>query len=131
MLADDFAPQLSPTDLSVRATAIAASRPVVVLSATPAELAQLRRQVEPQRLEVMLRELVVLVRRSLRGSDAVAISGDELLVLIDGPIGVGRPIAARLLAAVRAHRFTGGATHRPVRLTHSHRAAAAPEHGAD
>jgi tetratricopeptide (TPR) repeat protein len=131
MLADDFAPQLSPTDLSVRATAIAASRPVVVLSGTPAELAQLRRQVEPQRLEVMLRELVVLVRRSLRGSDAVAISGDELLVLIDGPIGVGRPIAARLLAAVRAHRFTGGATDRPVRLTLSLGAAAAPEHGAD
>lgn len=131
MLADDFAPQLSPTDLSVRATAIAASRPVVVLSGRPPELEQLRRQVEPQRLEVMLRELVVLVRRSLRGSDAVAIAGDELFVLIDGPIGVGRPIAARLLAAVRAHRFTGGAADRPVRLTLSLGAAAAPEHGTD
>ena len=44
---------------------------------------------------------------------------------------VGQPIAARLLAAVRAHRFTGGAADRPMRLTLSVGAAAAPEHGSD
>jgi tetratricopeptide (TPR) repeat protein len=129
MLADDFAPQLSATDLASLASSIAADRPVVVLAAVPARLAQLRQQLDPRRVELMLRELVMLVRRSLRGTDAVALADDELLVVIDGPTTVGQPIAARLLAAVRAHRFTGGAADRPVRLTVSVGAAAAPDHG--
>ena len=117
MLADDFAPQLPADELASLASAIAADRPVVVLAAVPARLAQLRQQVDPRRVELMLRELVMLVRRSLRGTDAIALAGDELLIVIDGPMVVGQPIAARLLAAVRAHRFTGGAADRPVRLT--------------
>jgi tetratricopeptide (TPR) repeat protein len=129
MLADDFAPQLSADDLASLATAIAADRPVVVLAASPARLGQLRQQIDPRRVELMLRELVMLVRRSLRGTDAVALAGDELLVVIDGPMTVGQPIAARLLAAVRAHRFTGGAADRPERLTLSVGAAATPDHG--
>ncbi len=129
MLADDFAPQLTAADLASLASSIAADRPAVVLSAVPARLAQLRQQIDPRRVELMLRELVMLVRRSLRGTDAVALADDELLVVIDGPIEVGQPIAARLLAAVRAHRFTGGAADRPERLTLSVGAAAAPGHG--
>src|SRR5258705_4138878 len=131
MLADDFAPQLTADELASLASAIAADRPVVVLAAVPARLAQLRQQIDPRRVELMLRELVMLVRRSLRGTDAVALVGDELLVVIDGPMVVGQPIAARLLAAVRAHRFTGGAADRPARLTLSVGAAAAPGHGRD
>src|SRR5204862_25517 len=73
----------------------------------------------------------VLVRRSLRGTDAVAIAGDELLVMVDGPMFVAQPITARLLAAVRTHRFTAGVTDQPIRLTLSLGAAAAPEHGVD
>jgi len=129
MLADDFAPQLSAAGLASLASSIAADRPAVVLVAAPARLAQLRQQIDTRRVELMLRELVMLVRRSLRGTDAVALADDELLVVIDGPIEVGQPIAARLLAAVRAHRFTGGAADRPVRLTLSVGAAAAPTQG--
>ena len=131
MLADDFAPQLPADELASLASTIAADRPVVVLAAVPARLAQLRQQIDPRRVDLMLRELVMLVRRSLRGTDAVALAGDELLVVIDGPMAVGQPIAARLLAAVRAHRFTGGAADRPARLTLSVGAAAAPDHGRD
>ncbi|HEX7977420.1 MAG TPA: AAA family ATPase, partial [Gemmatimonadaceae bacterium] len=131
MLADDFAPQLSADELASLASVIAADRPVVVLAAVPARLEQLRQEIDPRRVELMLRELVMLVRRSLRGTDAVALTGDELLVMIDGPMAVGQPIAARLLAAVRAHRFSGGAADLPVRLTLSVGTAAAPDHGSD
>ena len=131
MLADDFAPQLTPAELAALATSVAASRPVVVLSGVPARLTELRTRVEARRVDVMLRELVMLVRRSLRGTDAVALAGDELLVMIAGSMAVAQPITTRLLAAVRTHRFTGGVTDQPVRLTLSLGAAAAPEHGED
>jgi tetratricopeptide (TPR) repeat protein len=131
MLADDFAPHLSPTELAALASSVAATRPVVVMSAMPARLDELRVRIDPRRVDVMLRELVVLVRRSLRGTDAVALAGDELLVMVDGPMVVAQPITARLLAAVRTHRFTGGVTDLPIRLTLSLGAAAAPQHGED
>ena len=131
MLADDFAPHLPPAELAALASSVAAARPVVVMSATPAKLEELRARIDPRRVDLRLRELVVLVRRSLRGTDAVALTGDELLVMVDGPIVVAQPITARLLAAVRTHRFTGGVTDHPVRLTLSLGAAAAPEHGDD
>ncbi|HKH90709.1 MAG TPA: AAA family ATPase, partial [Gemmatimonadaceae bacterium] len=131
MLADDFAPHLSPTELAALASSVAATRPVVVMSAMPARLDELRARIDPRRVDVMLRELVVLVRRSLRGTDAVALAGDELIVLVDGPIVVAQPITARLLAAVRTHRFTGGVTDLPIRLTLSLGAASAPQHGED
>jgi predicted ATPase len=131
MLADDFAPHLTPAELAKLASSIAAKRPVVVMSAAPARLAELRSKIDPRRVDVMLRELVVLVRRSLRGTDAVALADDELLVLVDGPMLVAQPITARLLAAVRTHRFTGGVTDQPIKLTLSLGAAAAPEHGED
>ncbi|MFL5620712.1 MAG: ATP-binding protein [Gemmatimonadaceae bacterium] len=131
MLADDFAPHLSPAELAVLASSVAATRPVVLMSAVPARLVELRSKIDPRRVEVMLRELVVLVRRSLRGTDAVALAGDELLVMVDGPMLVAQPITARLLAAVRTHRFTGGVTDQPIRLTLSLGAAAAPDHGED
>ena len=131
MLADDFAPHLTPAELATLASSVAATRPVVVMSATPARLIELRSRIDPRRIDVMLRELVVLVRRSLRGTDAVALAGDELLVMVDGPMVVAQPITARLLAAVRTHRFTGGVIDLPIRLTLSLGAAAAPEHGGD
>ena len=131
MLADDFAPHLTPAAMAELVSSVAARRPVVVLSAVPARLVELRSKIDPRRVDVMLRELVVLVRRSLRGTDAVALAGDELLVMVDGPMLVAQPITARLLAAVRTHRFTGGVTDQPIRLTLSLGAAAAPEHGED
>ena len=131
MLADDYAPHLTPTQLAALASSVAETRPVVVMSAVPARLDELRVRIDPRRVDVMLRELVVLVRRSLRGTDAVALVGDELLVMVDGPMVVAQPITARLLAAVRTHRFTGGVTDLPIRLTLSLGAAAAPLHGDD
>ena len=113
MLADDFAPHLTPAELAVLASSVAATRPVVVMSAVPARLVELRSKIDPRRVDVMLRELVVLVRRSLRGTDAVALTGDELLVMVDGPMLVAQPITARLLAAsgVRAPAGDAHARH--------------------
>src|SRR5215211_1686640 len=82
MLADDFAPHVTPAELAVLANSVASMRPVVVMSAVPAGLVELRSQIDPRRVEVMLRELVVLMRRSLRGTDAVALAGDELLLMV-------------------------------------------------
>src|SRR5215218_7841645 len=117
MLADDYAPQLALAELTTLVSASAAARPIVLLSLTPARMPQLRAQAEHRRLDVIMRELVLLVRRNLRGSDAVALAGDELLVMLDGPLTGAEPVGARVLAAVRAHRFTGGAADLPVRLT--------------
>ena len=63
MLADDFAPHLTPAELSALASSVASARPVVVMSAVPARLAELRAKIDPRRVDVMLRELVVLVDR--------------------------------------------------------------------
>src|SRR3982751_117155 len=95
MLADDFAPHVTPAELAVLASSVAATRPVVVMSAVSAHLVEVRSKIDPRRVDVMLRELVALVRRSLRGTDAVALAGDELLVMVDGPMHVAQPIAAR------------------------------------
>lgn len=76
-----------------------------------------------------MRELALLVRRNLRGSDAVALHDEELLVLLDAPPAMAAPVSTRLLAAVRAHHFLGGAVDQPVRLALTLGAASAPEHG--
>ena len=130
MLADDFAPQLNPDELAALTSSIATSRPVVVISATPTRLAQLQAQVGTRRSETILRELALLVRRNLREMDAVALTDDELIVMLDAPMSVAQAVSVRLLAAVRAHRFAGGAGQSHVRLTLSMGMAAAPEHGA-
>src|SRR5205085_2373732 len=82
----------------------------------PARLAQLRAQMDQRRLDVIMRELALLVRRNLRGSDAVALEDEELLVMLDAPLGMAESVTTRLLAAVRAHHFLGGAADRSVRL---------------
>ncbi|MEO8562223.1 MAG: AAA family ATPase [bacterium] len=128
MLADDYAPQLALAELAALVGSRASTR-VVLLSLAPTQLAELRAQVEERRVDVIMRELVLLVRRYLRGSDAVALAGDDLLVMLDGTLDVAAPVSARVLAAVRAHRFTGGADDLPVRLTLALGIAAAPEHG--
>ncbi|MDB4881445.1 MAG: diguanylate cyclase [Gemmatimonadetes bacterium] len=130
ILADDFAPQLNPTELAALVTSVARARPVVVFSAAPARTSTLR-QLEQRRIDVIMRELALLVRRNLRGSDAVSLEEDELLVLLDAPPAMAASVSTRLLAAVRAHHFLGGAVDRPVRLSLSLGASAAPEHGRD
>jgi tetratricopeptide (TPR) repeat protein len=129
MLADDFAPQLNPAELAALASSVAASRPVVLFAALPARIAQLRSQMDQRRLDVIMRELALLVRRNLRGSDAVALEDEELLVMLDAPLAMAESVTTRLLAAVRAHHFLGGAADRSVRLTLTLGAAGAPVHG--
>jgi hypothetical protein len=131
ILADDFAPQLTPTELAAQASSVAHARPVVVFSAVPARMALLRQQLAQRRIDVIMRELALLVRRNLRGSDAVALEDDELLVLLDAPVAMAASVSARLLAAVRAHHFLGGAVDMPMRLSLSLGAASAPEQGSD
>jgi GGDEF domain-containing protein len=131
ILADDFAPQLNPTELAALASTAARSRPIVVFSAAPARLTQLRQQLEQRRFDVIMRELALLIRRNLRGSDAVALQDEELVVLLDAPAAMAAPVSTRLLAAVRAHHFLGGVVDQPVRLTLTLGSAAAPEHGHD
>jgi predicted ATPase/GGDEF domain-containing protein len=129
MLADDYAPQLALAELAALVSSRAAARPTVLLAIAPAQLAQLRGQVDHRRVDVIMRELVLLVRRCLRGSDAVALAGDELVATLDGPLEIAEAVNARVLAAVRAHLFTGGAADLPVRLTLSLGIAASPGHG--
>ena len=129
MLADDYAPQLAFAELAALVDEGAASRPMVLIAIAPAQLSQLRAQVDQRRVDVIMRELILLVRRCLRGSDAVALAGDELIAALDGPLSIAAAVNGRVMAAVRAHRFTGGAADMPVRFTLSLGIAAAPENG--
>ena len=81
------------------------------------------------RASALLRELTLFVRRNLRGTDAVSIVGDELVLLLDGTVLPAASVAERLLAAVRAHGFAAGGAEHPHRFTLSLGIATAPEHG--
>ena len=129
-LADDFARQLTLDELTAAADAAIRARPVVIWSVTPDGIDEIRRDLGETRSGALARELTLFVRRNLRGSDVVTPVGDELLVLLDAPEGMAESVAQRLLAATRAHVFSGGATDRSIRLTLSIGAAAAPTHGA-
>ncbi|MEX2180158.1 MAG: AAA family ATPase [Gemmatimonadaceae bacterium] len=79
-------------------------------------------------------QLVELIRRNLRGSDVVAFtSPEEIVVLLPGASAdEGRYIAQRLCAATRNHAFAGNAGDRlRTGLTTSIGVATAPAHGSD
>jgi len=102
---------------------------VVVFSARPEGLDTVRTDVGDARAAVLIRELVFFVRRNLRGTDVIASSDDELIILLDGPEVPAMAVAQRLLAAVRGHVFTGGGAGASHRFTLSIGVALAPEHG--
>jgi tetratricopeptide (TPR) repeat protein/GGDEF domain-containing protein len=129
MLADDYAALLASEELARFVGARAAERPVVLFSAIPDGLSELQELAGPARLDVVLRELALLVRRNLRGSDALSLEGGELVVMVDASPADAGAVSARLLAAVRAHHFTGGGADAPLRLTLSLGAATSPADG--
>jgi tetratricopeptide (TPR) repeat protein/GGDEF domain-containing protein len=131
LLADDFARQLSYDELATVASAAMAARPVVAWSLLPDGMEGIRRDLGDARTGALLRELTLFVRRNLRGTDAVTSVGDELLVFLDAPGNMAEAVAQRLLAASRAHVFSGGASDRSLRLTLSIGIAVTPQHGED
>ncbi len=81
--ADDFARQLSPEELASQADALAAKSRVVVCSAQVDGITNARAELGDARASALLREVTLLVRRILRGTDAVALLDDELILLLD------------------------------------------------
>lgn len=115
--ADDFARQLAPAELVALADQLASSRELVICSAVPDGASALRADLGDARVDALMRELTLFVRRNLRGADAIAVSGDELTLMIDAPSMLASQVASRILAAVRGHVFSGGASDRSLRLT--------------
>jgi tetratricopeptide (TPR) repeat protein/GGDEF domain-containing protein len=115
--ADDFARQLALDELGSFLSELAVERPAMVCSALPDGFAALRADLGDARIEALLRELALFIRRNLRGSDAIAASGEELVLVLDVPAELTAAVLARLLAAVRGHVFSGGAADRSLRLT--------------
>jgi GGDEF domain-containing protein/tetratricopeptide (TPR) repeat protein len=129
LLADDFARQLSYDELVSTANATLPEGRTVLWSLLADGMETIRRELGDTRADALLRELTLFVRRNLRGTDAVAAIGDELLVLLDAAGLVTEAVAQRLLAAVRAHVFSGGASDRSLRLTLSIGIASVPANG--
>jgi adenylate cyclase len=100
-----------------------------MFSARPEGFDSIRTDVGDARAAALIRELVNFVRRNLRGTDAVASSDDELLVLLDGRDVPEMAVAQRILSAVRGHLFTGGGAGESHRFTLRIGIAVAPEHG--
>lgn len=115
--ADDFARQLPPEELLALAGQLRGDRDLIICSAMPDGVEPLRLALGVSRFDALLRELTLFVRRNLRGSDAIAVVGDELLLLIDAPAMLATAVAGRVLAAVRGHVFSGGASDQSLRLT--------------
>jgi tetratricopeptide (TPR) repeat protein/GGDEF domain-containing protein len=129
LLADDFARQLSYDDLVAATRDALPNGRVMLWSLVPDGVDAIRRELGDTRIDALLRELMLFVRRNLRGTDSVAGAGDELVVLLDAVGHVAEAVAQRLLAATRTHVFSGGATDRSLRLTLSIGIARAPGDG--
>ena len=127
--ADDFARQVTLDELAILAGSAAATGRVVVCSALVEGIDVVRGEVGDIRASALLRELAVFVRRNLRGADAVASVGDEIVLLLDGSEHSARAVTDRLLAAVRSHVFSLGGVGSVHRVTLSLGIATSPEHG--
>jgi tetratricopeptide (TPR) repeat protein/GGDEF domain-containing protein len=101
--------------------------PHFVLCSVVSDISEVRSELGESRAAALMRELVQLVRRNLRGTDAMAVQGEEMIVMLDVPRGMAERVAQRLLSAVRTHSFSGGAADNPVRLTLSIGLAVPPE----
>ncbi|MDB4881142.1 MAG: diguanylate cyclase [Gemmatimonadetes bacterium] len=88
-----------------------------MVSAAPDGYAELRRELGDARGDALLREVTLFLRRNLRGSDAIAVEHDELVLLIDASASLATVVADRLIAAMRGHVFSAGASDLSMRLT--------------
>src|SRR6476661_10929736 len=106
-----------------------AEQSAVVCSLCPDGVTAIRRDLGETRTEALMRELNLFVRRNLRGSDVVAMAGDELVLLLGAATSLAETVGQRLLAASRGHVFSGGASDRSLRLTLSLGIASSPMDG--
>ncbi len=127
--ADDFARQLPLDELAALASSDAAVGRVAVCSAIAVDVDVVRQEVGVARAAALMRELILFVRRNLRGIDAISVNGDEMILLVEASAQPATVVAERLLAAVRAHVFTGVGADTANRFTLSVGMATAPEHG--
>ncbi len=126
---EDFARQLSFDELATQATAAATLSRVQLCSAVPESADGVALDLSDARVMAVLRELTLFIRRNLRGADAVAMRDGEVLLLLQAGTGPVNALGDRLLAAVRAHVFSGSGSETSRRLALSMGFAAAPEHG--
>jgi tetratricopeptide (TPR) repeat protein/GGDEF domain-containing protein len=127
--AEDFARHLTVDELAAIAGSAAASGRIAICSGLAEGLSAVRRELGDVRSAALVRELMLFVRRNLRGVDAMAMADDELILLIDTTAMSASAVAERLLAAVRAHVFSTGGPDAAHRFTLSMGIAASPEHG--
>ena len=127
--ADDYARLVSPGELTGFTVSLAAERPVIVCSALPDGIDDLRLDLGNPRVDALLRELTTFVRRNLRGSDAVAVMDDELILVLDADSETAIIVCDRLMAAVRGHLFASGSADRSLRVTLALGVAFGPEQG--
>ena len=136
-----ISPPISPDDLArllpfeelasavEAATAAGEAERVALCSILVDRAAELRAALGDARTESLFRELIQLVRRNLRGSDAVALKGEEVVLWIEAGSSGATTAAQRVLSAARTHVFLAGTAKPPVRLTVSIGLATAPAHG--
>jgi GGDEF domain-containing protein len=127
--AEDFARQLSFDELATLANAAALTGRPVICSAASEGFALARSELGEQRAASLLRELLLFVRRNLRGIDAVALNDDELLLLLDQSALPSVKAAERIVGAVRSHVFTSAGVEHPRRMSIAIGIAHAPDHG--
>jgi predicted signal transduction protein with EAL and GGDEF domain len=127
--AEDFARQLSFDELATLANAAAVTGRPVICSVAPEGFALARSELGEQRAASLLRELLLFVRRNLRGIDAVALNEDELLLLLDQSALPSVKAAERIVGAVRSHVFTSAGAEYPRRMSVAIGIAHGPDHG--
>lgn len=123
---EDFARLLSYDEL-LAYVGMSLADPHFVMCSAVSDIAEVRAELGETRAAALMRELTQLVRRNLRGTDALAVRGEELVIMLDVPRGMAERVTHRLLGAVRTHLFSGGAADNPVRLTLSIGMAVPPE----
>ena len=136
-----ISPPISPDDLArllpfeelasavEAATAAGEAERVALCSILVDRAEELREALGHARTESLFRELIQLVRRNLRGSDAVAMKGEEVVLWIEAGSSGATTAAQRVLSAARSHVFLAGTAKPSVRLTVSIGLATAPAHG--
>jgi tetratricopeptide (TPR) repeat protein len=127
--AEDFARQLTLDEVATLANAAAVTGRPVICSVATMGLALARSELGEQRAASLLRELLLFVRRNLRGVDGVALSDDELVLLLDQSALPSVAAAERLVGAVRSHVFTSAGVEHPRRMSIAIGVAHAPDHG--
>ena len=128
--ADDFARQLRLPELLRLVDELAGTRVILVCSAVADGFGALREELGDARGDALLRELTLFLRRNLRGTDAIAVEQFELVVMIDAPASLAAVVVDRLIAAVRGHVFSAGASDRSLRLSIAMGVASATERAA-